>query len=231
MIYEHKFFRLNTDTKEVFDEHGKELRLTGNAYRVLVFLCANKRGTITDIGDFLDREKNYSEDHIRQYRYKINTIIGHDVMIYKNSMYSLVGNVSSVEKIEENDRNTDLLRTEVVQSAHNYNGSNMPHQKQDIGFYKWPVVVSSIILLLSILPMPYGFYTIVKLVVTASAIYYAYYIYSVLKTKGLWFWCFIAIAILFNPIMPIYLYSKMMWGAIDIVVAVLFIVFIFKKKK
>ena len=231
MIYKHNFFRLNTDNKEVFDEHGKELRLTGNAYRVLVFLCANKRGTITDIGEFLDREKDYSEDHIRQYRYKINTIIGHDVVIYKNSIYLLVGDVSNVEKIEENDRNTDLLRTEGVQLGHNYNKSNMDHFKQKIEFYKWPIVASSIILFLSVLPMPYGFYTITRLVVTAVFIYYAYYIYRMWQKKGFWFWCFIAIAIIFNPIIPIYLYSKMLWGVIDIVVAILFIVFIFKHKK
>ena len=61
MLHKHNFFSLDTDSRQVFDEHGKELRLTGNAYRVLVFLCANKQGMITDIGDFLDREKDYSE--------------------------------------------------------------------------------------------------------------------------------------------------------------------------
>jgi len=231
MIYEHKFFQLNTDAREVFDEHGKELRLTGNAYRVLVFLCENKQSTITDIGEFLDREKDYSEDHIRQYRYKINTIIGHDVVVYKNSIYLLVGNVSSIEKMEEKDRNTDLLRSERVQLAHNHNNSVMTHTKEKIGFYKWPVVASSVVLFLSALPMPYGFYTITKIIVTASSIYYAYYLYIALQKKGFWFWCFVAVAILFNPIMPIYLYSKMLWGAIDIVVAILFIIFVFKFKK
>lgn len=37
MIYKHQYFQLDTEIKRVFDENGKELILTGNAYRVLVF--------------------------------------------------------------------------------------------------------------------------------------------------------------------------------------------------
>lgn len=227
MLYKHQFFSLDTDSRQVFDEHYKELRLTGNAYRVLVFLCVNRHATITDIGEFLDREKNYSEDHIRQYRYKINTVIGHDVVVYKNNMYQLAGDISSTEKTRENDRNTDLLRTDEVKLGHN----SMIHIDSKIEFYRWPAVVSSVVLLLSILPMPYGFYTITKLVITAASVYYAYYLHRTLQKKGFWFWCFIVIAILFNPVMPIYLYSKMLWGVIDFVVMGLFIIFILRYRK
>ncbi|MBI2050716.1 MAG: hypothetical protein HYT31_02830 [Parcubacteria group bacterium] len=227
MLYKHKFFSLDTNSRQVFDEHNKELRLTGNAYRVLVFLCANKQGTVTDIGDFLDREKDYSEDHIRQYRYKINTIIGHDVVVYKNGIYLLGGDVSSVEKTEENGRNTDLLHSNKIKSEQNH----MAHVHSKLEFYRWPAIVSSIVLFLSVFPMPYGFYTITKIIVTASSIYYAYYLYRALRKKGFWFWCFVAVAILFNPIMPIYLYNKTLWGAIDFVVIGLFVIFIFKQKK
>ena len=38
MIYKHKFFVLDPESRKVYDENGKELRLTGNAYRMLVFL-------------------------------------------------------------------------------------------------------------------------------------------------------------------------------------------------
>lgn len=37
MIYKHQCFVLETEGKKVFDENKKELRLTGNAYRMLVF--------------------------------------------------------------------------------------------------------------------------------------------------------------------------------------------------
>ena len=47
MIYKHQYFILDTDSKKVFDENNKELRLTGNAYRMLVFLCENKNANLT----------------------------------------------------------------------------------------------------------------------------------------------------------------------------------------
>jgi len=50
MIYKHNQFTLNTESKKVFDENGKELRLTGNAYRMLEFLCKNKSANLTEIG-------------------------------------------------------------------------------------------------------------------------------------------------------------------------------------
>ncbi len=102
MEYRHLYFKLDTARKKVFDENNKELVLTGNAYRLLVFLCGKKNATITDINDFFDPAgaKDYTEDHIRQYRYKINSIIGHDVVVYKNKIYSINGSVSKIEKEE-----------------------------------------------------------------------------------------------------------------------------------
>ena len=87
MIYRHKFFVLDSERRKVYDENGKELRLTGNAYRMLVFLCKNKHANLTEIGNFLDWAADYTENHLRQYKYKINTIIGHDVIEYKNGIY------------------------------------------------------------------------------------------------------------------------------------------------
>jgi len=54
MVYKHHSFTLDTESRKVFDENNKELRLTGNSYRLLVFLCENKTANITEIGDYLD---------------------------------------------------------------------------------------------------------------------------------------------------------------------------------
>jgi len=43
MIYKHQHFILDSESKKVFDENNKELRLTGNAYRMPVFLCEENR--------------------------------------------------------------------------------------------------------------------------------------------------------------------------------------------
>ncbi len=100
MVYKHPYFKLDTESKKVFDENGKELALTGNAYRLLVFLCSKNNVTITDINDHFDPAgaKDYSEDHIRQYRYRINSLIGHNIVAYKNNIYSINGEVSKTSR-------------------------------------------------------------------------------------------------------------------------------------
>ncbi len=113
MIYKHQYFRLDSDKRQVFDENDRELRLTGNAYRVLAFLCEKGLGTVTDIGAHLDYAKDYDENHLRQYRYKINTIVGHDVISYNNGVYTVVG---VAQKTEEIQRNTVSLHAEGLQS-------------------------------------------------------------------------------------------------------------------
>jgi len=100
MIYQHQYFQVDTEAKRVFDENGKELFLTGNAYRLLVFLCQKGSATITDINEYFDPAgaKDYTENHIRQYRYKINSIIGHNIAEYKNNMYSINGEITKYQK-------------------------------------------------------------------------------------------------------------------------------------
>jgi formylglycine-generating enzyme required for sulfatase activity len=99
MIYKHQYFKLDSERKKVFDENNKELALTGNAYRLLVFLCEKNNATLTDINDYFDPAgaKDYTENHIRQYRYKINSIIGHGIVAYKNNIYSINDTISKYE--------------------------------------------------------------------------------------------------------------------------------------
>jgi formylglycine-generating enzyme required for sulfatase activity len=100
MILKHRYFKLDTESKRVFDENNKELALTGNAYRLLVFLCNKKNVTLTDINNFFDPAgaKEYTENHVRQYRYRINSLIGHNIVAYKNNIYSIYGPISTKER-------------------------------------------------------------------------------------------------------------------------------------
>ena len=225
MIYRHQHFQLDTETKKVFDEDGKELVLVGNSYRVLVFLCANKNATLTQIGDFLDWAKEYTENHLRQYRYKINTIIGNTIVEYRNNIYSLVGEVENADEIKKNDRITDLLQYDHVKSK----AISMDNPKE-IKFTKWPALFASGLLLLSFLTWPYAYYTFLRIGITGVAIYYAYYLYSI-KRQGFWFWGFVVIAVLFNPIVPIYLKDKSIWVILDVATAIYFIISLFIRKK
>jgi len=231
MIYNHKYFILDTNTKRVLDENNKELRLTGNSYRVLVFLCANKSGTVTDIGGYLDFAKDYDENHIRQYRYKINLIIGHDIIKYENNLYFLSSEVLETDKIEKNERNTDLLQQKYVKSKQELNESKVP-KKESKKLNKIPALIAIIVLLLSFIDWPlYSYYTFLKIIVTGVAIYYAYYLYDVLKKKNCWCWSLVVIVILFNPIIPIYIYNKSIWMVIDVIVIGFLVGLIIKNKK
>ncbi|MFH1402282.1 MAG: DUF6804 family protein [Patescibacteria group bacterium] len=219
MIYQHTYFQLDTASRKVFDETGKELRITGNAFRLLVFLCENKNATITKIGDCLDYAKNYDENHIRQYKYKINSIIGRDIIEYKNAIYSIVGDIKEAEKIKKRDRNTDLLRSDNLRWGIVKNISEKP------------AIIVSILLLLALFPWVYGYYIILRWAVSLVAIYYILGFYSRAKVFDFKIWLLVATAVLFNPLAPIFLQSKIVWGIIDVIVASFFVYLIVKTKE
>ncbi len=91
---------------------------------------------------------------------------------------------------------------------------------------KIPIVISIIMLLLAIPPIwPYGYYTLLRLVVCGTAVYIVWNTKKLNKKR--WMWIMGFIALLFNPLIPIYL-DKATWSFIDLVVAIIFIVSIFK---
>ena len=95
--------------------------------------------------------------------------------------------------------------------------------------YKNIVSGISVIMLLLAIPTfwPYGYYVLLRWAITISAIFLLWLAYESKKT----FWLFLMgiVAILFNPIIPVHL-DKETWVIIDIIVAVLFLVSIFKIK-
>ena len=93
----------------------------------------------------------------------------------------------------------------------------------------WFKIIAILFLLGALGDWPYGYYQILRWVVSVSAAYFCILIYNSPKGRsGAWVWIFGAIAVLFNPIVPIYL-SKSTWQPIDIVVAIIFFVSIFYK--
>jgi len=91
-----------------------------------------------------------------------------------------------------------------------------------------PAVIAAIALLGALAPWPYGYYQLLRFVVCGVAIYIAYMAYNWKKIWAMWLFGFIAL--LFNPLIPIYL-SREIWQVIDVICAVLFIVIIFTLKK
>jgi hypothetical protein len=82
-----------------------------------------------------------------------------------------------------------------------------------------PALLAAIMLLVAVVPLPYGYYQFMRWVVCGIAVYTAVSAYRWKKTWATWF--FGAIAVLFNPIFPIYL-SREVWLPIDCVGSLLF---------
>lgn len=92
----------------------------------------------------------------------------------------------------------------------------------------WFTVVAGIMLLLAIPAIwPYSYFQILRWVVTGVALYNAYFAHEF--KNNTWVLIMIIIAILFNPISPIYL-QKETWVYLDLVAAVLMFVSLSKVK-
>ena len=87
-------------------------------------------------------------------------------------------------------------------------------------FKKYSELVIAILLLLCLLPMPYGYYQLVRFV---AMIYFGYkaYLYSNLKQQTLMI-TFASLALLFQPFFKIAL-GRLMWNIVDVAVAVILI--------
>lgn len=76
--------------------------------------------------------------------------------------------------------------------------------------------------------LPYGYFTLLRFVVCAVGAYLAYKTYEGNK-ESIWVWAFSGIAVLFNPIIPIYL-QRGQWVVIDLIVGVFFVLSMFLQK-
>ncbi len=86
--------------------------------------------------------------------------------------------------------------------------------------YFWiaPLVVMGI----GLLPMPYGYYFLSRIVVCVCALFFATQLYknNIMPTV----WIFSGIAILYNPIFPVHLGEKSIWIVVNIITALMFII-------
>ena len=84
-------------------------------------------------------------------------------------------------------------------------------------------------LILGIADLPIGYYTLLRIVVTIGALLVVITEFE----NGLNFWVitFGLIAIIFNPIIPIYLNEKSAWMPIDIISGIIFVIKSFTLKQ
>lgn len=87
-------------------------------------------------------------------------------------------------------------------------------------------LVAAILLFVAIIHLPIGFYTFLRIIITGIAVYNAYEVRN--DTSKAWFAFFIVAAIVFNPLIPIYLGHKSLWRPVDIVFGIAFLVTAFR---
>lgn len=81
------------------------------------------------------------------------------------------------------------------------------------------LLVSTILLLLALMDgWPYEFFTLLRFVVCGSTAYVAWLSYKVGQEN--WSWFLGAIAILFNPLFPIYL-TREVWVITDVMISII----------
>jgi len=78
---------------------------------------------------------------------------------------------------------------------------------------KLPIYFVIVLLVLAATPLPYGFYTLIRIIVCLFMAWAAVIFFK--KEVETLPWIFIALAVLFNPIIPVYL-SKEIWVVIDL---------------
>lgn len=110
---------------------------------------------------------------------------------------------------------------------------NILNNETDKIMYTAPCLVCAAMLFIALFQLPYGYYTLLRLVVCLSSTFLAYLAYEIRKMKSVFL--LILIAVLFNPVIPVHL-DQETWAAIDVVCGLIFLalVFIFKpsvKKK
>ena len=85
-------------------------------------------------------------------------------------------------------------------------------------------------LALSFLHLPIGYYGFMRFVITASAVYLAYFEYSKESKVSGFLVLFVIIALLFNPIVKVHL-RYYQWQWIDVITLVIYFVHFFKRRK
>lgn len=84
------------------------------------------------------------------------------------------------------------------------------------------ILLILLLMLLSLAPMPYGFYKLMKLIIFVFSSLIAFHLYNKNIKKGI-FMIFIGVIFLYNPIAPIH-FTKEIWIVINTITLLSFLV-------
>ena len=79
--------------------------------------------------------------------------------------------------------------------------------------FKVPFAVCCLMVVIGLLPLPYTYYMLLRLIICGCAIYAAVLIKPINQTFQ---WVAVGLALLYNPVIPVFLYSKPLWVIINL---------------
>lgn len=91
------------------------------------------------------------------------------------------------------------------------------------------ILLPAAMLLLALAPLPYGYYTFLRLVVTVGAVGLGWIEYQQSHRLTVWVVLFGLIALLFNPLIPVHL-NREAWAVVDIIGAIVFVAYWWLKR-
>lgn len=89
---------------------------------------------------------------------------------------------------------------------------------------KYLIIIASLCCFIGIIDLPISYYTFLRILVSLMSFVI---IVNEFRTRRFWFVAFVLIFILFNPIVPIYLYLKTIWIIIDCIVGLLLLYYFY----
>jgi hypothetical protein len=92
---------------------------------------------------------------------------------------------------------------------------NMPRRSPGV------VTIAAIAVAIGLLPLPYGYYMLLRLFLCGVCLYY---VTSVVRVRDAEKWVLAGLAVLYNPIVPVELGSKPLWSIVNIGTVVWFYV-------
>jgi hypothetical protein len=91
-----------------------------------------------------------------------------------------------------------------------------------------PCLIAAVMAFIAIADLPYGYYTLMRLVVCATAIYV---IVIAAKSRRMWaVWACSILALLFNPIVPVHL-TRSLWQPLDFIAGAMLVTAAFVVRK
>ena len=81
------------------------------------------------------------------------------------------------------------------------------------------VILSTVSIALGIMPLPFGFYMLLRIIICLTAVVGFLRAQEAKQTN--WLWIYGVLAVLYNPVLPVHLMLKPLWILINLVTIVL----------